>query len=189
MFSVSRTLLPPISFDELLLHAAFFTIIQVFSMGGWPCMLNLILATLVSTLAIAPIGLLGFFLLVSFTSRQIRCLSKQDQTVIGKPLLFPATLDHTRLSPIKNKFTFNVLFVGIPVGLSCRFGRLLSIDAEDVDEKTCSEKSRVLAWLRSLFSSWFSFDSARYLHRGDGAPSLQIKLHKFLKEHVCRVML
>lgn len=152
-------------------------------------MLNLILATLASTLAIAPISLLSFLLLVSFTSRQIRCLSKRDQTVIGKPFLFPATLDHTRLSPIKNKFTFNVLFVGIPIGLSCRFGRLLAIDTEDVHENKCSEGSLVLAWLRSLFSSWFSFDSARYLHRGDGTLSLQIKLRKFLKEHVCRLML
>ncbi|GKZ34516.1 hypothetical protein AbraIFM66950_004792 [Aspergillus brasiliensis] len=182
MLSVLRNSLPSISIDGILLHATLFISILIFNLGGWRSLLNFILATFAAILALAPLGLIGFLVLVSFGPRGIESLSKHRQTVIGKPMLFPITLDHTRLSPIRNKFIFDVLFVGVPVGLSCRIGRLLSIDAEETNQEERTEGSSVLNSLGSYFSSWLSFDSVRYLHRGDDTLSLQDKLHKFLRE-------
>ncbi|GKZ23595.1 hypothetical protein AbraIFM66951_009868 [Aspergillus brasiliensis] len=182
MLSVLRNSLPSISIDGILLHATLFISILIFNLGGWRSLLNFILATFAAILALAPLGLIGFLVLVSFGPRGIESLSKHRQTVIGKPMLFPITLDHTRLSPIRNKFIFDVLFVGVPVGLSCRIGRLLSIDAEDTNQEERTEGSSVLTSLGSYFSSWLSFDSVRYLHRGDSTLNLQDKLHKFLRE-------
>ncbi|CAK47217.1 uncharacterized protein An18g01440 [Aspergillus niger] len=181
ILSPVRKNLPSISVDGILLHAALLTVNLILKLGGWPGLLKFMLRTFAISSVLAPIGLIGFLFLVSFTPRNIKSLSK-DKSVIGKPLLFPITLDHTRLSPIKNNFTFNVLFVGIPVGISCRFGRLLSIDAKHTDEEECTERSSLLRLLQTYFSSWFSFDSARYLHRGDDTLSLENKLNKFLRE-------
>lgn len=121
-----------------------------------------------------------------FTSRELISLSNEKQNVLGKPLLFPVQFRHIRLSPVKDRFNNRFLLVGVPVGLRCRIGNLLAIDDKSVDVSPPPGDPALLSWSRlfSHWSCWFSFDSARFLHRGDHGVDLREKLDNFLKSQV-----
>lgn len=110
----------------------------------------------------SPALLLGYLMLASLYPRRLTSVS-----VFGKPLLFPVTLTHNRLAPVLNRFTHSVLMVGVPVGIKCQVGKILAIDADET------------------LPSWFTFDSKRYLHRGDEHLGLREKLDVFLRDQVC----
>ncbi|OJJ47352.1 hypothetical protein ASPZODRAFT_25410 [Penicilliopsis zonata CBS 506.65] len=112
---------------------------------------------------------------VLFTSRQLVSLSDTPSTVIGKPLLFPVTFNHKRFTPAKDRFTNQFLFVGVPVGLKCRIGNFLAVDDPSLDLYSSFSLKRIFSHL----SCWFSFDSRRYLHRGDQVD-LRDKLDEYL---------
>lgn len=90
--------------------------------------------------------------------------------VVGRPLFFPVNVAHSRRDPTTDGFHNQILLVGVPVGVEGHLGRLLSIS----DNVRSS-----MPW-----KSWFHFDPARYLHRGDEGLSLEEKLHKFLRTQV-----
>lgn len=121
-----------------------------------------------------------------FTSRELISLSDKDQTVLGKPLLFPVKFKHIRLSPVKDKFNNRFLLIGVPVGLRCRIGNLLAVDDNSIDVSPPPGDTALFSWTRvfSHWSCWFSFDSARFLHRGDHGVDLREKLDNFLKSQV-----
>lgn len=121
-----------------------------------------------------------------FTSRELISLSNKDQTVLGKPLLFPVKFKHIRLSPVKDKFNNRFLLIGVPVGLRCRIGNLLAVDDKSLDVSPPPGDTALFSWTRmfSHWSCWFSFDSARFLHRGDHGVDLREKLDNFLKSQV-----
>lgn len=121
-----------------------------------------------------------------FMSRELITLSNESQTVLGKPLLFPVKFRHIRLSPVKDKFNNRFLLVGVPVGLRCRIGNLLAVDDKSLDVSPPPGDVALLSWTRlfSHWSCWFSFDSARFLHRGDHGVDLREKLDNFLKSQV-----
>jgi Protein of unknown function (DUF1365) len=137
------------------------------------------------SLITALIILLVLLARVLLTSRKLISFSDETQTFLGKPLFFPVTLSHTRSVPISNKFTYRVLLIGVPVGLRCRIGHLLTVDRKPQSWYDSGEQKT--RFYRPLFelASWFSFDSERYLHRGDEQLDLQKKLHRFLKDQVC----
>lgn len=120
-----------------------------------------------------------------FVTRQLISLSDKSQTVLGKPLLFPVKFNHTRFTPVKDRFSNRFLVVGVPVGLRCRIGNLLAVDDRSLDVSPPPDDTR-LTWSRivSHFSCWFSFDSVRFLHRGDHGLDLREKLDEFLRSQV-----
>ncbi|PLB46104.1 hypothetical protein P170DRAFT_365352 [Aspergillus steynii IBT 23096] len=122
-----------------------------------------VVAIAVAVLA-SPNLLIGYLLLASLYPRKLTSVAGTEVSVLGKPLLFPITLTHNRRSPIWNRFSHSVLFVGVPVGIKCQIGKLLSIDADET------------------ISSWFTVDSKRYLHRGDDHLGLREKLDVFLRD-------
>ncbi|PTU22057.1 hypothetical protein P175DRAFT_0435761 [Aspergillus ochraceoroseus IBT 24754] len=143
-------------------------------------------------LVAAGVGLGLFFTLVALAtslirallaSRQLVSLSDKGQTVLGKPLVFRMKFSHTRRRPVKDRFDNRFLVVGIPVGLRCRFGNLLAIDDDSLDVSSPPGRGTDFSWNRivSHFSCWFSFDSARFLHRGDHGVDLREKLDNFLR--------
>ncbi|KAJ5802447.1 uncharacterized protein N7503_004897 [Penicillium pulvis] len=117
-----------------------------------------------------------------FLPRQLVSLSDKKQEVLGKPLLFPVKFNHTRFIPVKDKFLNRFLVVGIPVGLRCRIGNLLAVDDKSLDV-TPPPGATGWSWKRTFshFSCWFTFDSARFLHRGDHGVDLREKLDSFLQ--------
>lgn len=123
-------------------------------------------------------------------SRELISLSNKDQIVLGKPLLFPVKFKHIRLSPVKDKFNNRFLLVGVPVGLRCRIGNLLAVDDKSLDVSPPPGDTTLFSWTRlsSHWSCWFSFDSARFLHRGDHGVDLREKLDNFLKSQVQKAM-
>ncbi|KAK1140888.1 hypothetical protein N8T08_009761 [Aspergillus melleus] len=148
------------SFDYLLLWA----LSGCLRLGGvWLCV-KWIAALVAIAVVSSPLLLVGYLLLASLYPRRLTSVSDTSVSVVGKPLLFPLTLTHNRLCPIWNRFSHSVLMVGVPVGLKCRIGKLLSIDAE------------------KTLPSWFTFDSKRYLHRGDEHLGLREKLDVFLRD-------
>ncbi|KAJ5660070.1 hypothetical protein N7507_006521 [Penicillium longicatenatum] len=114
--------------------------------------------------------------------RQLVSLSDKNQEVLGKPLLFPVKFDHTRFIPVKDHFLNRFLVVGISVGLRCRIGDLLAVDDKSL-EVTPSPGVTGWSWKRTIshFSCWFTFDSARFLHRGDDGVDLRQKLDNSLQ--------
>lgn len=120
-----------------------------------------------------------------FISRRLISLSNKDQTVLGKPLLFPVKFKHIRLSPVKDRFNNRFLLIGVPVGLRCRIGNLLAVDDKSLNVSP-PPGDTALSWTRlfSHWSCWFSFDSTRFLHRGDHGVDLREKLDNFLKSQV-----
>ncbi|KAF7595183.1 hypothetical protein BBP40_006927 [Aspergillus hancockii] len=128
-------------------------------------------------------ALLTLLVRAVFVPRQLISLSGNSQTVLGKPLLFPVRFKHTRRRPVKDQFDNRFLVVGIPVGLRCRIGNLLAIDDKSLDVTPPPGGGNGPSWNRLLshFSCWFSFDSARFLHRGDHGLDLREKLDSFLR--------
>ncbi|KAJ5199796.1 hypothetical protein N7472_005000 [Penicillium cf. griseofulvum] len=141
--------------------------------GGLRFWVKAIVAFLGSALLITTLALAGLLVWVLLGSRRLISTTKSPKRVIGRPLLFPATLTHTRVSPVKNKFCHRVFFVGIPIGFRGQIGPFLSIDQDD-------STLRHTKLLRQLFT-WFSFDPVRYLQRGDNAFGLRDKLDRFLR--------
>ena len=145
--------------------------------GGLRFWAKAIVAFLSSVLLIATLALAGLLVWVLLDSRGLISTTPNPKRVIGRPLLFPATLTHTRVSPVKNKFSHRVFFVGIPIGFRGQIGRLLSIDQDD-------STLPYTKLLRQLFT-WFSFDPVRYLQREDNEYGLRDKLDRFLRSQVC----
>ncbi|OKL59688.1 hypothetical protein UA08_05019 [Talaromyces atroroseus] len=139
--------------------------------GGAILLLSAIVASLLLMLARAV-----------FAPRKLVSLNDDRQTVLGKPLLFPVRFRHIRLSPVKDRFNNRFLLVGVPVGLRCRIGNLLAIDDKSLDVSPPPGSTIGFSWNRmfSHLRCWFSFDSARFLHRGDHGVDLREKLDSFL---------
>lgn len=142
-----------------------------------------------SAILVTLITVFSFLAMLARTllkSRELISLSNKDQTVLGKHLLFPVKFKHIRLSPVKDKFNNRFLLVGVPVGLRCRIGNLLAVDDKSLDVSPPPGDTALFSWTRlfSHWSCWFSFDSARFLHRGDHGVDLREKLDNFLKSQV-----
>lgn len=122
-----------------------------------------------------------FVITVILTPRHTAWLNGKRKVMFNRPMLFPTFITHTRVSPIQNIFRYRLLLIGLPVGFRGRVGNLLSIDEPlKVDEKGRDAR---LFW-KSIFTTWFSFDPVRYLHRGDNSHGLEFKLHRFLRSQV-----
>ncbi|PLN78664.1 hypothetical protein BDW42DRAFT_187212 [Aspergillus taichungensis] len=98
----------------------------------------------------------------------------QDKEWLGKPLLFPTKLSHSRMFPERYNYTYDYFLVGIPVGLRGRVGSVLSIDMaqpspEDANKPTQSTKC------------WFKIDQRNYLEPGNHPGGLEGKIHRFLQ--------
>ncbi|KAB8212554.1 hypothetical protein BDV34DRAFT_208275 [Aspergillus parasiticus] len=121
---------------------------------------------------VAAIGsLLCSLMIAAFLWRRLVLLNSDiKRDFIGKPLLFPARLTHTRRFPETERYNYwyDYFLIGIPVGLRGRVGNLLSID-------NIPQRERL--WEKC----WFTIDPTYYLDRGSGDRSLEEKLHVFLK--------
>ncbi|KAL5333613.1 hypothetical protein BJX70DRAFT_406077 [Aspergillus crustosus] len=111
--------------------------------------------------------------------------SEKEKTVLGKPLLFPVTFTHTRLTPVKDKFINRFLLVGVPVGIECRAGNLLAIDDKTLQDVSPPPGGGDVSLWRRIAAHcrcWFSVDAVRLLHRGDYGVGLREKLDSFLRD-------
>ncbi|RAQ49727.1 hypothetical protein AFGD_002589 [Aspergillus flavus] len=130
------------------------------------------LVFLLLIVSVAAIGsLLCSLMIAAFLRRRLISLNSDiKRDFIGKPLLFPARLTHTRRFPETERYNYwyDYFLIGIPVGLRGRVGNLLSID-------NLPQRERV--WEKC----WFTIDPTYYLDRGSGDRSLEEKLHVFLK--------
>ncbi|CAI7665866.1 unnamed protein product [Penicillium viridicatum] len=126
-----------------------------------------------SGMLIATLALACLLLWVLVDGRRLISTAHSPSNIMGRPMLFPVTLTHTRVSPVKNQFSHRVLLVGIPIGFQGRIGPFLSIDQG-------SPTMSYIASLRRLFA-WFSFDTVRYLQRGDNEHGFRDKLDRFLR--------
>jgi hypothetical protein len=97
---------------------------------------------------------------------------------LGRPLLFPARLSHTRMFPEKYSYWYSYFAVGFPVGLRGRVGTLLSIDNEPGPQTDKNRRS--VNWKRC----WFTVDTALYLDRANDHLGLEGKLREFLRSQV-----
>jgi hypothetical protein len=129
------------------------------------------LAMVITTLALARL-----LVWVLLDRRRLISTAQSPNSVLGRPLLFPVTLTHTRVSPVKNQFSHRVFLVGIPIGFRGRIGPFLSIDQDGPRLPYITSSRR--------FFTWFSFDPARYLQRGDNEHGLRDKLDRFLRSQV-----
>lgn len=141
-----------------------------------------------SLLAVAG-TVIAWVLAVTFVQRKLILWSEWDpereNTLLGRPLLFPSRLTHARMFPEKYHYWINYFLVGIPVGLRGRVGGLMSMESDGSDPKSAACKSfrySLIMLLRKLI--WFRIDTSLYLHRGDGHLSLTMKLEHFLKNQV-----
>ncbi|KAK3073763.1 hypothetical protein LTR53_004343 [Teratosphaeriaceae sp. CCFEE 6253] len=82
-----------------------------------------------------------------------------DEQVLP-PLLLPSRTTHSRMFPKKHAFSYSYLFVGIPVGITGRLSKMLSVDSPQ--------------------AAWFHIDSADYLERGNADWTLAEKLKAYL---------
>lgn len=129
-----------------------------------------------SGMLIATLALACLLLWVLVDSRRLISTAHSPSNIMGRPMLFPVTLTHTRVSPVNNQFSHRVLLVGIPIGFQGRIGPFLSID----------QGLPTMSYIASLrrFFAWFSFDPVRYLQRGDNEHGLRDKLDRFLRLQV-----
>ncbi|PKY00357.1 hypothetical protein P168DRAFT_244318 [Aspergillus campestris IBT 28561] len=98
----------------------------------------------------------------------------QGNEWLGKPLLFPTKLSHSRMFPERYNYTYNYFLVGVPIGLRGRVGSVLSIDMaqpapDDANKPTQSTKC------------WFKIDQRYYLEPGNHPQGLEGKLHRYLR--------
>ena len=129
-------------------------------------------------------GLIVLFLvaIVVLIPRNTTWLKGHRRVMFERPMLFPTVMTHARVSPTRNVFRYRLLLIGIPVGFRGRVGNLLSVD-EPLEHDEKGRNAR-MSW-KTIFTTWFSFDPVRYLHRGDDNHSgLEFKLHQFLRSQV-----
>jgi DUF1365 family protein len=77
------------------------------------------------------------------------------------PLLVPSKTTHSRMFPQKHSFEYSYLFVGVPVGMTARSSKALSVDGSP--------------------PSWFNIRASDYLFRGSKDLSLAEKLQVYLE--------
>lgn len=148
------------------------------------------LCAMAVTLSMAVImTALSMFLALAIFFRRRLVLWPEDYTqqgrdFIGKPLLFPAKLSHTRMFPEKYNYWYSYFVVGVPVGLHARIGTVLSID---INHPTPYSTLKNVARSRSerIKHCWFTIDPIQYLDRGNDHLGLEGKLHAFLWSQVC----
>lgn len=134
--------------------------------------------------------LLAWVSMVVFLRRKLVLWSdgdpKAEQTLLGRPLLYPARLTHARFFPEKYHYWINYFLVGVPVGLRGRVGSVVSIESDQSDQHT-PVTNPFYSFVKRVFRIplWFRIDTSWYLHRGDGHLTLAAKLEHFLKERVC----
>lgn len=142
-------------------------------------------------LAVISIGgvLLAWVLVIAYVQRKLILWTEEHSDVakslLGRPLLFPTRLTHSRMFPEKYNYWINYFLVGIPVGLRGHIGSLMAIDSDATSPHSQSKsffRSLITKVLRKLL--WFRVDPSLYLHRGDGHLGLVAKLESFLKEQV-----
>lgn len=94
---------------------------------------------------------------------------------LGKVLLFPTRLNHSRFIPKRIDFQYDYFLVGVPVGLRGNLGSVLSIDTDGAPEEEN----------RGLFKRcWFNVDQKYYLEPGLHPQGLEGKLHALLRSKV-----
>ncbi|KAJ5297655.1 hypothetical protein N7508_007904 [Penicillium antarcticum] len=130
-----------------------------------------------SMLAILGAGS-AWMLMAAYFRRQLVLMGDQNggkaNDFIGRPLLFPTKLSHSRMFPERYNYWYSYFVVGIPVGLSGHIGSVLSID------ETRSDEGGVVTQSASR-SCWFTIDHRYYLDHGDNPRGLEGKLHAFLQ--------
>lgn len=134
---------------------------------------------------VSIIGIMtAWLLMVTCFRRKLYALSEHypehGRTFLGKPLLFPTRLSHTRMSRERYSYWHSYFNVGIPVGLRGRVGTVLSIDMNRTDAHV-SGKGTSCSPVRRPFMCWFNIDPAYYLERGNNHLGLEGKLHAFLR--------
>ncbi|KAL4876225.1 hypothetical protein BJY04DRAFT_223309 [Aspergillus karnatakaensis] len=151
------------------------------SLSLWPAALH----TFITFPILLTVLSIVFLLLRSLVAPRPLVSLSTPQQVLSKPLLIPVNFNHTRLSPIKDKFANNFLLLGVPVGISCRVGNLLAIDDPSVqDVSPPPGGGDVGFWRRARahLRCWFSVDAVRLLHRGEYGIGLRGKLDSFLRD-------
>lgn len=87
-------------------------------------------------LAVISIGgvLLAWVLVIAYVQRKLILWTEEHSDVakslLGRPLLFPTRLTHSRMFPEKYNYWINYFLVGIPVGLRGHIGSLMAIDSD-----------------------------------------------------------
>ncbi|OQD64335.1 hypothetical protein PENPOL_c008G03978 [Penicillium polonicum] len=155
-------------------HFAIAALIYQFSQTRWVIVLPTTILLLVG--AVTTIGLTWLFQAAFFRRKLLlNGLSAldDDKEFIGKPLLFPTKLSHTRMFPERYNYTYDYFLVGVPVSLRGRVGSVLSIDTaqpapDDPNKSTKSTKC------------WFKIDQRHYLEPGNSTLGLQGKLNRHL---------
>ncbi|KAJ5701170.1 hypothetical protein N7488_008718 [Penicillium malachiteum] len=157
-------------------HFAMAILLYHFPQTRWGTVLPTTVVIVVG--AIATFGL-AWLLQAAFFQRKLLLdegLStlENDKEFIGKPLLFPTKLSHSRMFPERYNYTYDYFLVGIPVSLRGRVGSVLSIDTAqpapgDPNRSTRSTKC------------WFKIDQRHYLEPGNSTLGLKGKLHRHLE--------
>ncbi|KAJ5631947.1 hypothetical protein N7490_008286 [Penicillium lividum] len=152
--------------------------VEVSQRVGWIKTLGLLISI---SFGIIGLALLAWVSMVAYFQRKLIFQSQEnpeiEKTLLGRPLLFPSRLTHSRMFPEKYTYWINYFLVGIPVGLRGRVGAVLSIDSDESQQNSSDIISRVFKMLL-----WFRVDTNLYLHGGDGHLGLAKKLEIFLKE-------
>lgn len=124
--------------------------------------------------------MLTYFAILIFSYillRIIRCIQdlSQKSTIrndtILRPCFFPCKTSHSRMFPIRHRFSYSYLLAGIPVGFKGSIGGLISVDEE-----------RKNSWFSR--KSWFTVHGDDYLARGHHPGGLEGKLQDYLKTQV-----
>lgn len=162
------------------LYLGLYLTLQSRSLSFW---FQAIAVLLILGLTAIAVILFRLFLLILVKHHVFIPSSNNSEDFLGRPMIFPVTIKHVRLSPIRNQFKYQALFIGIPVGLRGRIGNLLSVD-ESPDSTTLATRSYSWRGELSKLDTWFRIDSSPYLHRGDTDLDLKQKLDKFLIDKV-----
>ncbi|KAJ5742386.1 uncharacterized protein N7511_011405 [Penicillium nucicola] len=151
------------------------TLIYQFFQTRWVIVLPttvLLLVGAVTTIGLTWLLQAAFFQRKLLLDERLSALN-EDKEFIGKPLLFPTKLSHSRMFPERYNYTYDYFLVGIPVSLRGRVGSILSIDTaqpapDDPNKSTRSTKC------------WFKVDQRHYLEPGNSTLGLQGKLKRHL---------
>ncbi|KAJ5682800.1 hypothetical protein N7462_005965 [Penicillium macrosclerotiorum] len=119
-----------------------------------------------------PAIILAWIALITCVQRNLILWSENgmdtQDTLLGRPLLFPSQLTHARMFPERYHYGIDYFLVGIPVGLCGRAGAIISIDSYESNPDHLSKetlRSKLLSFSRSLI--WFRINPGQYLHRGE----------------------
>jgi hypothetical protein len=142
----------------------------------------IVLPAIVSLSVLMILGVAVVWLLMAAKfRRQLILLGDQNEgkasDFLGRPLLFPTKLSHSRIFPERYNYAYSYFVVGIPVGLRGHIGSVLSVDEirPETDGSTKTNASR---------KCWFTIDHRYYLDHGDSPSGLEGKLHTFLQSRV-----